>query len=221
MKPKKRIYCPIIRRSKMLFESEEKANRFIKFNEDEIRETGLVKFKKLRSYYCIACGGWHITHSLINEEEIKEKDERIKRAIVSTKKLEEKRKREIKEEKLDAYEFIKTFDLKSFGSKKKFKKYLSENRDLIPSKIQIDKVFHAINETPPEYFSRNDTSDIKDEDLLDDGEVFKLAKDLYSELPLQKLTDKQLIKEYIKWEFKYKRNIQIRVIKELEKLCGL
>jgi hypothetical protein len=44
----------------MLFETEKKAETFIKFNSEEIEaETG---FKPERSYFCIACNGWHITH---------------------------------------------------------------------------------------------------------------------------------------------------------------
>lgn len=225
MKPKKRIYCPIIHRSKMLFESEEKANRFIEFNEDDIRKTGSVKFKNLRAYYCIACGGWHITHASINEKEIREKDERIERAILSAKELEEKKKNRIKEEeskkKSDAYEFVKAFDLKSFGGKKKFKKYLSENPDLIPTSIPPDKIYHVIKELPPEYFSNDSDSDIKNEDSLSDSEVEKYARSLYDELPFDKLTDKSLVKQYIKWEFRHKRDIPVRIIKELEKLCEL
>lgn len=225
MRPKKRIYCPIIRRSKMLFESEEKANRFIQFNEEDIRKTGSIKFKNLRAYYCIACGGWHITHVSINEKEIREKNERIERAILSAKKSEIKKRKTIEEKEvkieLDAYKFIKTFDLKSFGGKKKFKKYISGNPSLIPDNIPADKIYHIIKELPPEYFSNDSDSDIKDEGLLKDSEVLEHAKSLYNELPLDKLTDKSLIREYIKWEFKYKRQIPVIIIKELEKLCKL
>ena len=60
---KNRIYCPECRKSKMLFESETKANTFIKFNKDNI-ENG----NKLRSYFCVCCGGWHITHSTYNNK---------------------------------------------------------------------------------------------------------------------------------------------------------
>jgi len=43
----------------MLFETEKKAETFIKFNSDEIaEETG---YKPERSYFCTYCGGWHIT----------------------------------------------------------------------------------------------------------------------------------------------------------------
>jgi len=60
MKPtKNRYYCEDCGRIKMLFETEKKADNFIKFNADEIEEN--MGFKPERSYYCISCGGWHVT----------------------------------------------------------------------------------------------------------------------------------------------------------------
>jgi hypothetical protein len=60
MKPtKNRIFCPDCGRPKMLFESEKKANTFIKFNKAEIQEES--NFSPERSYFCIACNGWHVT----------------------------------------------------------------------------------------------------------------------------------------------------------------
>lgn len=56
-KPKNRIYCPDCGKEKMLFETEDKANRFIKFNSNNITHG-----ESLRAYYCIACGGYHISH---------------------------------------------------------------------------------------------------------------------------------------------------------------
>jgi len=59
MKPKNRIYCREVGRSKLLFETEKKALNFIKFNGEEIyQETGR---KPERAYYCECCGGWHTT----------------------------------------------------------------------------------------------------------------------------------------------------------------
>lgn len=62
-KPKNRIVCPDSNRTKMLFETERKANDFIKWNGGEIDTHGGV----LRPYYCPACCGWHITHKEHNE----------------------------------------------------------------------------------------------------------------------------------------------------------
>lgn len=60
MKPtKNRIYCRDCGRFKMVFENEKKANTFIKFNGDEIEAAS--GFAPIRAYYCIVCGGWHVT----------------------------------------------------------------------------------------------------------------------------------------------------------------
>ena len=60
MKPtKNRVFCLECRRSKQLFETEAQANNFIKFNRDEIMES--EDKVPVRSYYCISCGGWHVT----------------------------------------------------------------------------------------------------------------------------------------------------------------
>lgn len=59
-KPKNRVICPDCGRPKMLFESEKKAELFIKFNGEEICND----VSKLRVYYCPACCGYHISSSL-------------------------------------------------------------------------------------------------------------------------------------------------------------
>jgi hypothetical protein len=61
MKPtKNKVFCNNCNRAKMLFETEKKAENFIRFNKDEIEaETGIVP---QRAYYCLFCGGWHVTH---------------------------------------------------------------------------------------------------------------------------------------------------------------
>lgn len=64
MKPKNRVMCPDSMKQKMLFETERKANDFIKWNGGEIDTHGGV----LRPYYCPACCGWHITHQRHKEE---------------------------------------------------------------------------------------------------------------------------------------------------------
>ena len=50
------MLCPDCGKPKILFESESKANNFIKFNASEIPNGD-----KLRSYYCPACCGWHVS----------------------------------------------------------------------------------------------------------------------------------------------------------------
>lgn len=60
MRPtKNRIYCPACRHTKMQFESRQKADKFIRFNSDEIKEEhGKAP---VRSYYCPMCCAWHVT----------------------------------------------------------------------------------------------------------------------------------------------------------------
>ncbi len=61
MKPtKNRVHCKECGRVKMLFESEKKAQLFMKFNNEEIAEES--DKVPARAYYCEACGGWHLTH---------------------------------------------------------------------------------------------------------------------------------------------------------------
>lgn len=71
-KPKNRIFCPDCGKQKMLFESESKANSFIKWNKDS-----LINGDKLRAYYCPACCGWHISHQKYH----KDMDERTDKLI--------------------------------------------------------------------------------------------------------------------------------------------
>ena len=60
MKPKKnRIFCRDCNKYKTLFESESKADNFIKFNHEEIEACS--GHAPSRSYYCRSCVGWHVT----------------------------------------------------------------------------------------------------------------------------------------------------------------
>ena len=58
MKPKNRVMCPDCGRPKMLFETEKKAETFIKFNASAINPKG---DRTIRVYYCPACCGYHIS----------------------------------------------------------------------------------------------------------------------------------------------------------------
>lgn len=66
MKPtKNRVYCNDCGRQKMLFETEKKADTFLKFNSEEIEsDTG---YCPQRSYFCISCNGWHVTSTKGND----------------------------------------------------------------------------------------------------------------------------------------------------------
>ena len=60
MKPtNNRVYCIGCKRPKMLFETQTKADNFIKFNRDEIASSS--EKVPTRSYYCSFCCGWHVT----------------------------------------------------------------------------------------------------------------------------------------------------------------
>ena len=60
MKPtKNRVFCKDSGRTKMLFDTEKKADIFIKFNSEEIMTESA--YSPIRSYYCIFCNGWHVT----------------------------------------------------------------------------------------------------------------------------------------------------------------
>ena len=61
MKPtKNRVFCKECGRTKMLFETEKKAQLFMKFNNEDIAaENDNVP---VRAYFCESCGGWHLTH---------------------------------------------------------------------------------------------------------------------------------------------------------------
>lgn len=59
MKPKNRAFCPCCQKQKLTFETEAKAENFLRYNAEDIyNETGK---KPIRAYYCMACGGWHVT----------------------------------------------------------------------------------------------------------------------------------------------------------------
>ena len=60
MKPiRNKIFCYGCRKHKMLFETQTKADNFIRYNSEGIlEENGKAP---ARSYYCEICGGYHVT----------------------------------------------------------------------------------------------------------------------------------------------------------------
>ena len=74
MKPKHRIFCPQCGYAKMLFNSEKKANLYLLYNSNDVMEENGKK--PIRSYYCEACGGWHVT-SCKSFRHVDEKDKKI------------------------------------------------------------------------------------------------------------------------------------------------
>ena len=76
MKPNKSfVYCTNSNRRKMLFETEKKAENFMKFNNEEIeKESG---YSPQRSYYCIFCSGWHLTSKKEKLKNISKKEKLV------------------------------------------------------------------------------------------------------------------------------------------------
>lgn len=67
MKPtKNKVFCVSCKRSKMLFESQAKADNFILYNKEEIKEEN--GRAPVRSYYCRLCGGWHVPSNPSKED---------------------------------------------------------------------------------------------------------------------------------------------------------
>lgn len=57
-----RVMCPQLGRAKFLFDSEQRAEAFIKFNESNLlSKRDLAKGVVLRVYYCESCRGYHFT----------------------------------------------------------------------------------------------------------------------------------------------------------------
>lgn len=93
MKPQKNIvFCYGCRRRKMLFESQAKADNFLRYNSEEIfEENGKAP---IRSYYCEICGGYHVTSIPSKEvgENLDERDhQRIESFIVAYKEFTERK----------------------------------------------------------------------------------------------------------------------------------
>ena len=66
MKPKIRYFCVACQRPKMLFETQEEADRFIAYNRGDILKDR--RKAPVRSYYCEICGGWHVTSNPSKED---------------------------------------------------------------------------------------------------------------------------------------------------------
>ena len=211
MKPKYRVYCPAIRRTKMLFETEKKALLFIEYNGHELEKDG-KKAENLRAYFCSACGGWHITSKNLPVEKQEELDRRVDDMIEhSSKKVKDLKK---VQENIDntCYGYLLTLPLIEFGGKKKLKKYISSHLDSIPKGIPVDRIYHAIKGLPDTVFHREEELPMS----LD--EIKRRAQELYEKLPLENLNGEVMILRYIKWEYVYNQKINLYIISELENI---
>ena len=71
-KPKSsnRAFCISSRQYKLKFETKEKAERFIKYNAQEMPED----YRPIRAYLCPTCCGWHVTHQEKRSHTVEKKE---------------------------------------------------------------------------------------------------------------------------------------------------
>lgn len=109
---KNQFYCPASRKQKMLFKTEEEADRFIQYNGHIILDEN--GFAPTRSYYCKACGGWHVT------SQSKNRDYETRQQANNEHRQQAKRKKNI-EQNLDKAETCIDFALENLHKKKHVK----------------------------------------------------------------------------------------------------
>ena len=87
MKPtRNKIFCYGCRKHKMLFETQSKADNFIRYNSEGIlEENGKAP---VRSYYCEICGGYHVTSNPSSEvgERLNQRDRQLIQNIAAYRK---------------------------------------------------------------------------------------------------------------------------------------
>lgn len=211
MKPKYRVYCPAIRRTKMLFETEKKALLFIEYNGPELEKDG-KKAENLRAYFCAACGGWHITSKNLPVEKQEELDRRVDNMIEHSSKKSKEMKKVQEDVDKTCYGYILSLPLIEIGGKKKLRKYIGSHLDSIPQGITVDRIYHVIKSLPDTIFKSEQELPAPIE------EIKKQAEALYDEIPFENLKGEEMILRYIKWEFVYNRKINLYVISELENI---
>lgn len=202
IKPKERVYCRVIRRSKILFETEKKAENYIKFNAEEIKSNGGVA--PVRAYFCEVCGGWHVTHKRYNSGSV---DKKIKKFIDShrgeaTKKTSQPVKKPSDREVAERY-FLKHY--RQFSSKKEFKQFLKENPDNL-TQLSLEWVRHLVNEQGPEIYTM---------DIVLGQNHDKEVDALIQEIPQNVLNDRDKLNNYIKWTFLYNQHVNPDIIYSL------
>lgn len=199
MKPvKNRVYCQDCGRIKMLFDSEEKANRFIKYNKDEIEsENGK---SPVRAYNCKMCGGWHVTSKQESKYIRKSIGERLDDNIDQLKSLEQRfnefksniKKMTIQEcfEKIDEFR-MEIDELKSNGlvglklvvdigyKLTNIKSKLSANTNKVDS--TVDDLINVIKEA------------YKEKRMNDVEETIELAKSAVTDAQLNGLKNKKVV----------------------------
>ena len=122
MKPRNnRVMCPECFKQKMLFETQKQADNFIKWNGEDIDTNG----GELRSYYCPACGGYHISskpYKKVYEHNTENLIKRYEKDILLTEKSKKVELPDLTEYTKDILAHIPP----EIDSKTKLKKYLTE-----------------------------------------------------------------------------------------------
>ena len=155
IKPKNRVMCPDCKKQKMLFQTEEKALNFIKYNSKNIDSHG----NPLRAYYCPACCGYHISSKPYS----KKYEGRTDKLIENYKKS--KNQRPFKLDKLEIARMKYTEETElvnrlyplfmsdlSHGSVKEFLKDKFPNLDLTNRGTVVDRLKHRQSVEALEYW---------------------------------------------------------------------
>lgn len=134
MKPtKNKVHCKDSDRVKMLFETEKKAENFIRFNKDDIEtESG---YGPQRSYYCTFCGGWHVT-SLKEHRGLSKKEKIFEQIKLKEKKEEDiENEKKLSEEKREAIIFELESQIKELETSE-IERFFSENINRLNQDIE-------------------------------------------------------------------------------------
>jgi ribosomal protein S27E len=151
MKPlKNKVFCYDCGRQKMLFETEVKAQAFMRFNNEEIESVN--GYAPIRSYFCNVCGGWHLT-SKMGEAYISPKTEKILEEYETAKRLREERKAQklIQEKKKEILEKIiciaeNNIQIMEFSSGSKYAALIDETVTLLEKIKSIKANFKGSNQ---------------------------------------------------------------------------
>jgi hypothetical protein len=146
MKPtKNKVFCKNCDRTKILFETEKKAENFIKFNKEEIEaEAG---YSPQRSYYCLFCGGWHTTS--LKENRGASKKEKMFEQLMQVKHVTACKKNSADHYQEKRNEIMKELEsqIKEMDTLQK-ENFFSENINILKQKIAL--VSNSINITDTE-----------------------------------------------------------------------
>ena len=186
MKPtKNHYYCVACHRPKMLFETQAKANNFIRYNAAEMLQAGTKA--PVRSYYCSLCGGWHVTSnpSIEDGERLDQRDNELVKRLEARKSVRptasavKPKVSEIANAidiKLQEYAFLAAqFDLEAAG------KLLFELADTVRSKInrigakhsKIESILKRIRDAEDDFAMRSRLYALSREELqqMDNGDA--------------------------------------------------